>query len=786
MKKIIAIGLMGAAVSAQATNVGVLLGRSGHNAEWDLEFDKLGWDVSRYECTPEGMRDFAESSASLDFVLVPPLFNWQKVDGKEEWILPKDGDYSCIKRYIENGGMLVITDSSYEGVRAFFEPAVSGLVDFTTGKCTSSQWAVLGYTSNVEPVHPMRAFPNLLTDGDSWPHLEEPAAGSPWKVVTRCSEGKPVILYTELGKGAILLSALRQQAPKAIENYYAYSQLKKSGLSVKDFKLTDLKPGKGRLEISLVSEPPAGTQVIYEIAELEGRRPKKLAFTAAFEGLSAAADLEISLRGKVSVTIFIKTPGDKRVISRRVATLPQLVEIGPNAYRGILSTKRRTPDVKFPVRFAPDFEDLTGGKLVFGVFDAISNQVATAEFPLPEAAVPAEIWYSIPLDPKLGAGGYRIDVALSKKATREAKAISAKASAAFEIVAPREAQTVIDEDGTFLVNGKPFFPLGIYHIGPNFFETAKDIGFNTIQFWSWHGIGDEWGVPTAMYRAMGNGLRCLFESNHSGEKVYMEQLRRYADNPALLMWYLADEPNEGQAKELRDRNEIRHRDRNHPTFVASCRPDLFRFHASFADVFAMDPYGNEEKFIDWCRRAEKEVLPHKPVIAVPWADTKPELIRLQAWTAIVHGVRGIIWYCWSQAGGGPLGVGIGSKPEQQAVYKELIADLKRILPGLYNLERRSFEVGPFHCLYTGPQGSRRYLIVVNTSEKDEDASFEVPELARVKSVFRPLVQVPMKDKNGAEVKQKDGTVRLTDERIDITPGRFIHEMKAGEVQVYRW
>ena len=767
------------ALVASSAEIAVLQnGRGKHAGEFATAFAELGWEPTVFPDTKEGMAEFAADSDRFDLVLMAPLFLYQAPE--------TDLDVTALKTWIEKGGVLVVTDASYGGPRALLEKMDKCLGGLETGKCTSSQWAVLGYTANVEPVHPMRAFPNALTDGDSWPHFEEPSEGSPWKVVTRCSEGKPVILYTELGKGAILLSSLRQQAAKAIENYYAYSQLKKSGLTVKDFKLTDLKPGKGCLEISLVREPPAGTKVIYEIAELEGRRPKKLAFTAAFEGLSAAADFNVSVRGKVAVTIFIKTPGDKRVISRRVATLPNLLEIGPNAYRGILSTKRRTPNVKFPVRFAPDFEDLTGGKLVFGVFDAISNQVSAAEFELPTNEVPAEIWYSIPLDQKLGAGGYRIDVALSKKGTKAAKAISAKASAAFEIIAPREAQTVIDEDGTFLVNGKPFFPLGIYHIGPNFFETAKDIGFNTIQFWSWHGGGDEWGVPTAMYRAMGNGLRCLFESNHSGEKVYLDQIKRYADNPALLMWYIADEPNEGQAKELRDRNEIRHRDRHHPTFVASCRPDLFKFHSSFADVFAMDPYGNEEKFISWCRRAEKEVLPHKPVIAVPWADSDPALIRLQAWTAIVHGVRGIIWYCWSQTGGGPLGVGIAKKPEQQAVYKALLADIKRILPGLYNLERRSFEVGPFHCLFTGSQGGRRYLFVVNTSEKDADASFDVPELTRIKSVFRPLVQVPMKDKNGNVVKQKDGAVRLTDERIDITPGKFIREMKAGEVQVWRW
>ena len=74
IKNILTLALaIGAAVSVQATNVGVLLGRSGHNKEWYHEFDKLGWDVSRYECTPDGMKNFAESSASLDFVLVPPL-----------------------------------------------------------------------------------------------------------------------------------------------------------------------------------------------------------------------------------------------------------------------------------------------------------------------------------------------------------------------------------------------------------------------------------------------------------------------------------------------------------------------------------------------------------------------------------------------------------------------------------------------------------------------------------------------------------------------------------------
>ena len=32
-----------------------------------------------------------------------------------------------------------------------------------------------------------------------------------------------------------------------------------------------------------------------------------------------------------------------------------------------------------------------------------------------------------------------------------------------------------------IVDGKPFFPLGIYHVDPEDFETIRDIGFNFVQ-----------------------------------------------------------------------------------------------------------------------------------------------------------------------------------------------------------------------------------------------------------------------------------------------------------------
>ena len=117
----------------------------------------------------------------------------------------------------------------------------------------------------------------------------------------------------------------------------------------------------------------------------------------------------------------------------------------------------------------------------------------------------------------------------------------------------------------------------------------------------------------------------------------------------------------------------------------------------------MDPYTSSAQALEWCRRAQKEVAGdlHKPVVVIPWADSKPGDIPFQAWIAIVHDARGIIWYCWSQVGGGPSGVGIWDKPEKQAIYKELLPLIKTVQPGITSVQRRCFEAGDLHGIVGG-------------------------------------------------------------------------------------
>src|SRR5690606_7935112 len=134
----------------------------------------------------------------------------------------------------------------------------------------------------------------------------------------------------------------------------------------------------------------------------------------------------------------------------------------------------------------------------------------------------------------------------------------------------------VDEDGTFLVNGKPFFPMGLYHVKPQDFKDVAALGINTVQFWTWHTATDEHGVARGLAAASSHGLKAIFELNHKSEKIYRDTVRNHGENPAILMWYGLDEPTEGdygKAATLRD--TFNAEDPHHPVYLLSCVPDRF-------------------------------------------------------------------------------------------------------------------------------------------------------------------------------------------------------------------
>ncbi len=207
---------------------------------------------------------------------------------------------------------------------------------------------------------------------------------------------------------------------------------------------------------------------------------------------------------------------------------------------------------------------------------------------------------------------------------------------------PANAVT-IDARGRTIVDGKPFFPLGIYQTGE--FESCarQDVlhligrsAFNTVMpgtqlFNTWfapYRLGhpeppradrSEHEVRAYLDAAEAEKLRILFpvsnihdwpEAERTQENIHqwwaaipswdgavgMEAMtRRFAalakDHPALLAWYVNDEtPTAMIGKVERMRALLRDLDPWHPTYGVTCFPSDLAAQANAADICSTDPY----------------------------------------------------------------------------------------------------------------------------------------------------------------------------------------------------
>lgn len=689
--------------------MGLLLSGDGrHGDEFDGALKTLGWSAERYSAKLEVMKALPGQLGGLDLLIAAPLFNLDKP------ILPGD-DRGKYKKFLEDGGMIAITDGSYPGVRAWLadiDPALGGLEG---GKCNSSQWAVLGATTDAEPAHPLRFFPSKITEPNSWPHFHEPAAGSKWQVVAKCSEGFPVTFLQKIGKGMVTISALRQPSAEQLGNFYACLLLSRAGIELKSFDLPKPAIGEGRLRLELAKGVGSKSGAfVYEIRAEDGKAER---FEKEVTGEVFELPYRFTRRGPVKTRLLFKRDGRETLLFSSEANLPALLTVKPNAYRGILSTARRFPTVSFSVELAPDQEKLEGMEVRLTVTNTKGDKVGEAARSL-AADLPLSFRQAIALDQKLPEGNYKLLAVLAKSG---AKVTEAETS--IKILAPREAQTIADEDRTLLVNGKPFFPLGLYHVKHEDYPEVAKLGINTVQYWTWDG-------KNGLEKAAANGLKAIFELNHKNEQIVRDVVRDYADNPGILMWYGLDEPAEashGQAEMMmRAFNEA---DDHHPVYMVSCRPDIFDEQSKFGNVFAHDPYGSPQKALKWMQKANAAVENRKPVIVVPGVfgkETAAEL-RATAYLSLANDARGIMWYPWSQTGGGPQGIGLKNSTEQQVVIKELCTEINALYPALTATSRVPFpsadgKVQAIHC----SQGKKEYLLLANGTTEKVESEMVIP------------------------------------------------------------
>lgn len=331
------------------------------------------------------------------------------------------------------------------------------------------------------------------------------------------------------------------------------------------------------------------------------------------------------------------------------------------------------------------------------------------------------------------------------------------------------------DDGMTLVDGKPFFPLGIYSVTDhalhgknidNTFAALKKAGINLVQTYR---VRRDERFRKFMDSAAKHGMKIWIagsgSSNDSDLTQIAKSLAMDMDNPALLAWYIADDTNVYNAPwQLQERTEL----------VKAIAPQLITVHAdevwdekygskfrTFAgtslafmpEIYAVRELGQAEaescvakviRDMEVCKADIREQnLPMRsiwPIIQYfhGWGWQRfptPLELRAMSFAALIHGGHGIIWYTYNSSG---KNLGVTASPEiwknftavsgEISSYAPVLAERnagRQLIPQICGGPEKNALGSPSISALTKEHNGKTYLFCVNSVMKNVKAKFDV-------------------------------------------------------------
>lgn len=336
----------------------------------------------------------------------------------------------------------------------------------------------------------------------------------------------------------------------------------------------------------------------------------------------------------------------------------------------------------------------------------------------------------------------------------------------WRVVVPKAAElanrpTYLDEHNRLIVDGKPFFPLGMYWSGLNEadLKVYADSAFNTVMP---YGAPDQAGLDLA--KRYGQKVIYSVKDIYAGttwapkqlktpedERAYIaEKTKAYRNHPALLAWYLNDELSLDYMPSLEAHQEwLEELDPGHPTWIVLYQVGQLSLYRRTFDVLGTDPYPIPAKPAREAARytmlSRESVLGARPLWMVPqsmnWAAYRkteeekaglrpPTLaeLRSMSWQCITEGATGLIYYSWFDLKKFP-----DSFAQEWANNKTVAAEIKRWVPVLLSIEKPArLDTKVYDWLHWTVRqvGNETYLFVVNDEAQEHETSFELPKAAK--------------------------------------------------------
>lgn len=238
--------------------------------------------------------------------------------------------------------------------------------------------------------------------------------------------------------------------------------------------------------------------------------------------------------------------------------------------------------------------------------------------------------------------------------------------------------TWFDRHGRAIVQGRPYFPLGMYWSGitTNRVDLYAQGPFNCLM---------PYGAPNSrdlLDYCQAKGLMVIYSvkdiyagtrwapkgiDTAADEMAYIkDRVARFKNHPAILAWYLNDElPLTMLDRLTARRNLMEELDAGHPGWVVLYQQDQIAEYLPTFDVIGTDPYPIPDRpaamATTWTRNTRKGTRGCKPLWQVPqafnWgcykkdpadrarmrAPTEAEL-RSMSWQCIANGANGLVFY----------------------------------------------------------------------------------------------------------------------------------------------
>lgn len=334
----------------------------------------------------------------------------------------------------------------------------------------------------------------------------------------------------------------------------------------------------------------------------------------------------------------------------------------------------------------------------------------------------------------------------------------------------------IDRYRRTIVDGKPFFPLGMYTSTLFRKETYVKGPFNTIMsytpldavqmdFFHTNGIKVIYSVKDA-YAAMGSRApECV--TTVAAENAYVQaKVEAFSNHPALLAWYVNDECTFEMFESLKGRHGLLKRlDPDHPTWAVFYQLELMRDMMPTFDIIGTDPYPIPDKPLsrvtEVTRLTNEAMFGLRPMWQVPQAFDwgvfrKPqpgapapympsvEEMRSMSWQFVAAGANGLIYYSFSTIQQPKRRDGTPTVHFDKAWDDICVvgAELKKYLPVLAS------EPGPAVTgvptawgVRTWRKDDETWLLLVNAQDKPDVAEIEFQEdFNAVNVAFGPLAE----------------------------------------------